>query len=223
MIVVRTIRASSRSVVGRMHPHTSLRAIGIGALLGALVLACGSTSDSDEDFGASRPYQSRLPAPLRPAASCEVLIDAPELIGATHVSEGTPVTYNSSPPTNGPHYFQWAQFQEFSAPLDDRYLVHSLEHGAVALLYKCDGADCAKTLEALRKIRASITTDPRCDSTTRVRVIIAPYPAMDVPIAAVAWGWIYKAQCLDSPTLTQFTNEHYARGPEDTCLAGRTF
>lgn len=201
-----------------------------GISAGTLVLACGGSSSGtpapDAGPGGSDgglADRSRLPAPLRPAAACEVIIDTPELLASPHVIEGTPITYSSSPPTSGPHYPQWANFQDFTAPFEDGYLVHSLEHGAVALLYKCEGAACATTVEALRKIRDSLATDPLCDPALRVRVVIAPYPKMDVPVAAVAWGWTYKAQCVDVPTLTQFAKDHYAQGTENLCAAGRTF
>ena len=200
-----------------------------GISAGALVLACGGTDSTADpapvhagnDGGGSG--RTRLPAPLRPAASCEVVIDTPELLASPHVVEGTAITYSSSPPTSGPHFPQWANFQDFTVPLEDGYLVHSLEHGAVALLYKCEGASCTPTIEALRKIRDSLPNDPSCDPAVRVRVIIAPYPKLDVPVAAVAWGWTYKAQCVDVPTLTQFTKDHYAQGTENVCAAGRTF
>ena len=202
-----------------------------GLSVGALLLACGGTSSTTPDPTPDAGHgtdsgvidRKRLPAPLRPAASCEVVIDTPELLASPHVVEGTAITYSSSPPTSGPHYPQWANFQDFTAPLEDGYLVHSLEHGAVALLYKCEGAACVSTIEALRKIRDSLPADPLCDPAVRVRVVIAPYPKMDVPVAAVAWGWTYKAQCVDVPTLTQFAKDHYAQGTENLCAAGRTF
>lgn len=150
-------------------------------------------------------------------------IDTPELIAGSHVPEGTAITYKSNPPTSGPHYPVWANFQEISVPIEDGYLVHSLEHGAVALLYKCEGAACPPILEALRKVRDSLPTDSACDPTIRVRVVIAPYPKMDVPVAAVAWGWMYKAQCVDVPTITQFAKDNYAHGPENFCSPGRSF
>ena len=200
-----------------------------GISAGALVLACGGDNTAvDPDPGHGRSDggladRTRLPAPLRPAASCEVIVDTPELLASPHVVEGSAVTYNSSPPASGPHYPVWANFQEFSTPIEDGYLVHSLEHGAVALLYKCDGAACATTLDGLRKVKDSLASDPLCDPAVRVRVLIAPYPKMDVPVAAVAWGWTYKAQCVDVPTLSQFAKDHYAQGTENLCAAGRAF
>ncbi len=142
-----------------------------------------------------------------------------------HVPEGTVITYDSNPPSSGPHYPVWANFQEYTAPLDEGYLVHSLEHGAVALLYKCEATapGCAQTIDSLHKIRDSLATDPSCEPSIRVRVIIAPFPRLDVPVAAVAWGITYKADCVDVPTLTQFAKDNYAMSPENICAPGRTF
>lgn len=204
-----------------------IRSVVLGSVFaGALVLACGGSSNTDPTPGsadAGPDRMGRLPAPLHPAASCPVTIDTPELLPSPHIPEGTPAKYSSNPPSSGPHFPVWATFSEIGVPFDDGYLVHSLEHGAVALLYKCEGAACPPILEALRKIRDSLPTDPRCDPAIRVRVVIAPYPKMDVPIAAVAWGWTYKAECVDVPTLTQFAKDNYAHSPEDICAAGRTF
>lgn len=198
--------------------------VAVGLLASALVLACGAGKDDttgSTDAGADR----RLPGPIHPAASCLVTIETPELLAGTHVPEGTVITYNSNPPSSGPHYPVWAQFQEFTAPLDEGYLVHSLEHGAVALLYKCDPATdaCKPTIEALRKIRDAMPTDPMCDPSIRVRVVIAPFPRLDAPVGAVAWGITYKADCVDVPTLTAFAKDNYARATENICAPGRTF
>ena len=197
---------------------------GFGLAATALALACSSSSEGGStaaDGGADR----RLPGPVHPAASCPVTIETPELIAGTHVPEGTVITYNSNPPCSGPHYPVWANFQEYSAPLDEGYLVHSLEHGAIALLYKCDPATdaCKVTIDALRKIRDAMPTDPTCDPAIRVRVVIAPFPKLDTPIAAAAWGITYKADCVDVPTLTQFAKDNYARATENICALGRTF
>jgi hypothetical protein len=191
-------------------------------------LACSSDAEPGEsgtssggpvaDAGADR----RLAQPFRPDAACAVTIESPPLLDAPHVTEGTPITYNSNPPSSGPHFPLWADFIEYDKPLEDGYLVHSLEHGAVALLYKCEGAACAPILEGLRKVRDALPSDPLCE-TARVRVIIAPYPKLDVPVAAAAWGWTYKAGCVDLPTLTQFAKDNYAIGPENICAPGRTF
>jgi len=146
-------------------------------------------------------------------------------IASGHVPEGTPLTPASRPPANGPHYTAWAQFDEHGDAFEDGYLIHSLEHGAVALLYRCNLADpgCDATVQALRQLRANAPADPLCDKQTRTRILIAPYPSMDVPVAAVTWGVRYKAECIDLPTLGKFITDHYDKSPEHLCNPGILF
>jgi len=208
-------------------PGALVRSLALAWLsAGALVLACGGSSTDpggSPSSDAGLTDRGRLSAPLHPAASCLVTIDTPELLPGTHVVEGTAITYSSNPPSSGPHYPVWANFQEFTSPVEDGYLVHSLEHGAVALLYKCDpGPACTATVDALKKIRDALAADPLCDADIRVRVVIAPYPKLTVPVAAVSWGWTYTAACVDVPTLSQFAKDHIAQGTENICAAGRT-
>ncbi len=196
----------------------------LGPTLTLGVLACGDDA-SDASAMASRdasPDRGRLPAPLRPDASCEVVIDTPEALAGTHVPEGSPLTFNSNPPASGPHYPLWADFKEYASPVPRGYWLHSAEHGAIVLLHKCDGAACPAVVDGLRKVRDGLATDPACDGATRVRVIITQDPDLDVPVAAVGWGWTYKAQCLDLPTLQQFAKDRYAKGPENLCASGRS-
>jgi len=163
------------------------------------------------------------PQATKPAASCDVTIEAPPLVAVQHVPEGSTIDYCSNPPSSGPHYPIWAAFQEYSAPVEWPYLVHSMEHGAVVLLYKCDPPGCADVVDQLRKIRDDLAADPTCSPPTRVRVIIAPSTTIRTRVAAAAWGATYQAACLDAPTLSAFVADHYRKGPEDLCAAGRTF
>lgn len=58
-------------------------------------------------------------------------------LGRGHVPIGTEVKYNSNPPTSGPHYEEWTKPAVYDKPLDDRNLLHSLEHGYVIISYNC--------------------------------------------------------------------------------------
>lgn len=58
--------------------------------------------------------------------------------GREHVTEGTQVSYNSNPPTSGPHYEAWEKAGIYDQPLSDGKLVHSLEHGYIIISYNCD-------------------------------------------------------------------------------------
>ena len=145
-------------------------------------------------------------------------------MASPHVAEGTAVTYDSNPPSSGPHYPTWANFQEYAQPVADGYLVHSMEHGAVLLLYRCaSAAACPEIVAALRTVRAGIPTDPLCDPGIRVRVILAPRPSLETAVAAAAWGFTYEADCVDAASLTQWGIDHYAKAPENFCSPGQSF
>jgi hypothetical protein len=217
-------------------PRLAVATLSLAALPLAVLTACGS-STNDDDAGSSSGSSSgmsggggeggidraRLPMPIRPDASCFVEITTPPLMESPHIPEGATPMYNSNPPSSGPHFPVWANFQEHGVPINRGYLVHSLEHGGVLLLYKCDQQPCPTIVEGLRKVRDGLPNDPLCDPSIRVRVVIAPDPALDVPVAAAAWGWTYRAQCFDEPTLAAFVKDHYAQGTENTCAAGRGF
>ena len=128
------------------------------ALVPMSALASSACSDgmSDDpaqgsgDAAAGRPH---LAKPIIVEAACPIVIDSPPLLDSPHVAIDTPVTYNSNPPSSGPHYPIWAAFQEFEKPVDRRYTVHDLEHGAVVVSYNCQAkgaGDCAAILAGLR-------------------------------------------------------------------------
>jgi hypothetical protein len=169
------------------------------------------------------PDHSRLGAPIHIDAACAITIDAPELLPASHVPEGTHVDYDSNPPSSGPHYPVWAAYQVWDHPVQREYYVHDLEHGAVVFAYKCpsDGG-CEDVVRALKAASDALPSDPICDPSVRVRTVITPDPLLDVPIAAAAWGWVYKADCLDPASLADFALAHYGQGPEVTCANGST-
>ena len=197
----------------------SLFGFGSGACGGSLDISTPDAQASDAAVGGSR-----IDGPISVAGPCEITIDAPAYLPALHVAIGTHVDYDSNPPSSGPHYPVWAAYQTWPTPLQREYYVHDMEHGAVVLLYKCDAAagGCASVAAGLEAVRAALPDDPICDKTVRVRVVITPDPLLDVPVAAAAWGWTYKAKCLDVPSLTQFAKDHYGQGPEQICANGAT-
>ena len=65
----------------------------------------------------------------------------------------------------------------------------------------------------------SVTT---IDAGCAVRTVITPDPLIPEPIVAVAWGFVYRAQCVDLPSLQDFMRSHYAHAPEDECANGVT-
>jgi hypothetical protein len=171
---------------------------------------------------------ARLDEPYFPDASCWVEIDSPPLQPAGHVPVGTDIQWDSNPPSSGPHFPVWAAYQAYTTPVPRGYYVHDEEHGGVVLLYTCAdaaGPACPDVAAALQQVSDAVPDDPLCTAAgqgVRVRTVITPDPLLDVPVAAAAWGWVYKAQCVDLPTLEAFVLAHYGQGPEVLCNNGAT-
>jgi hypothetical protein len=203
-----------------------------GILVGlslAVVSSCGRTELTDD-----------LPLPIveplveagasdsayLPEASCFVEIDSPPLMGAEHVPIGTDVQWDSNPPSSGPHFPVWAAYEAYTSPVPRGYYVHDEEHGGVILLYTCaTSGGCPEVAAALQSVSDALPDDPLCAQAgqgVRVRTVITPDPLLDVPVAAAAWGWVYRADCVDVPSLTQFALAHYGQGPEILCGNGTT-
>jgi hypothetical protein len=156
-------------------------------------------------------------------ASCPVTVAAPPLLPGIHVTVGSSIAWDSNPPSSGSHYPIWAAYQSYTTPVPRGYYVHDLEHGAVVFLYNCDDGGCPEVVSALQAASDAIPDDPLCTALgegIRVLTIITPDPLIDVPVAAVAWGWVYKAQCGDLPSLRDFALQHYGHGSEPICSNG---
>src|SRR5262249_26374535 len=113
-------------------------------------------------------------------------------------------------------------YKTYTEPVLSGYLVHNLEHGAVVVSYRCDDAGCADTVSTLQQILGAQPNDPLCNPAdgVRARLILAPDPGLDVPVAAAAWTWTYRATCADSGSLNAFIAAHYGQGREATCQQG---
>jgi hypothetical protein len=198
-------------------------------LLPFLILVAVSCSESaatvtpDPDGSVQQSACTTLDASVAVDAACAITVATPPCVASPHVAVGTDVQYNSNPPSSGPHFPIWADFKVYDKPVPRGYWVHSMEHGAVVLAYRCDGdaGGCPDIVAALKSVADALPRDPLCSAETRVRVVITPDPLLDVPIAAAAWGWTYKAACLDVPSLIAFAKDRYAKGPENTCANGQ--
>lgn len=129
--------------------------------------------------------------------------------GNDHVSEGTDVEYDTTPPTSGPHYSTTvgAGFYEETPQLER--IVHSLEHGAVVIYYDPAAldSDARQHLQALANEHTG----------TWASVIVAPHPEENPESAYVltAWEHMLKLDEYDREVVRAFLAEYLGRGPEN--------
>lgn len=110
------------------------------------------------------------------------------------------VTYAQSPPVGGQHNPVWQNCGYYSKPVTDENGVHSLEHGAVWITYQPN----------LPKAQINTIKDLASNQTY---VLASPYPGLDSPVVASAWGKQLKLQSADDPGLKQFISA-YRKGPQ---------
>ena len=80
--------------------------------------------------------------------------------GNVHIDFGTqsPIAYNSTPPTSGPHYGNLVAWGIYDEPQRYEHLVHNLEDGGVIVYYQCaDGCpnlwqNCARLSNPLSTV-----------------------------------------------------------------------
>lgn len=162
--------------------------------------------------------------PPPPPDPCNGVVTDVPLLDSPHVPEGSTPTWNSNPPTSGPHYPVWAAFDQHYENLARGYWLHDLEHGAVVYAYRCD-AGCPDVAAQLDAVVKALPDDSTCAAPVHQRALVVADPLLpdDNTVAAVAWGSYYVGQCADLATLRQFYYEHAGRGPEDTCVNGAAF
>lgn len=121
------------------------------------------------------------------------------------------VTYAQSPPVGGEHAASWQNCGIYEQPVRNENAVHSLEHGAVWVAYRPDlPADQIEQLRGLVRGRSY--------------TLLSPYPDLDQPIAASAWGVQLKVDSASDPRLPQFIAK-YRQGqqtpePGAACVGG---
>ncbi|MBC8279679.1 MAG: DUF3105 domain-containing protein [Chloroflexi bacterium] len=101
------------------------------------------------------------------------------ILGADHVNEGVRVEYNSTPPTSGEHWPQWADCGFYSEDLPDERIVHNLEHGNIVVSYNfANPAQVTELREALEDVPLFANWG-----------IARPYDGIpDGRVALAAWG-----------------------------------
>ncbi|HET7478693.1 MAG TPA: DUF3105 domain-containing protein [Rubrobacteraceae bacterium] len=110
------------------------------------------------------------------------------------------VKYAQSPPVGGQHNPVWQNCGFYSQPVRNENAVHSLEHGAVWITYQPDlPKDQVNTIKDLTE--------------SQDYILASPYPGLDSPVVASAWGKQIKLQSANDSGLKQFISA-YRKGPQ---------
>jgi hypothetical protein len=125
----------------------------------------------------------------------------------------TPVEYEQSPPVGGNHSPIWTNCGVYTEALPNENSVHSMEHGAVWITYNPDIGQ-----EEIDKLTELVGT--------RDYVLLSPYPDLDSPVAASAWGLQLKVDSADDARLATFLDKYIqgeqTREPGAACSGGLT-
>jgi hypothetical protein len=124
-----------------------------------------------------------------------------------HVPEGTPVTYNSIPPTSGLHYAnQVAPWDSYQSRVDDPRVVHNLEHGGIVIAYKGIEEAAVQRLEGfLGKGPFASAAFPASRYGNRVKLVIHPDDRLnDGEIVLTAWERMDRLATVDEERIRNF-------------------
>jgi hypothetical protein len=208
------VRASAKST-GRS-PAAGASAL---ALL-ALAAGCGGSGSKGDGGGTVITFDAEAPADGGDggdATACSAVIESHPQEGFDHIADchSTP-TYGTNPPSSGNHFNTWADFHTYTQPIPWGHLVHSLEHGAIVIVYNCpDG--CPDEVAHAQAFIDNLPVDPLCTEPDPRRVILAPDPMLDVRWAASAWTWTLRATCFHDEAFAAFARDHYGMGREPLC------
>jgi putative peptide zinc metalloprotease protein len=122
-----------------------------------------------------------------------------------------PVTYDQSPPVGGDHAPIWQNCGFYDTPIQNEHAIHSMEHGAVWITYSTNLP--ANQVSALRRL-----------AYRQPYVLVSPYPDLQSPLVATAWGVQLSMESVNNPALEQFIRAYRLgeQAPEkgEPCIGG---
>lgn len=144
---------------------------------------------------------------VKPAAG-----DTMPIMTTSHIEvDSDPGTYNSDPPTSGPHYAQEADAGFYDTNLytyPGGYLVHNLEHGYIIFWYNCSLLDESACSELKSQIRSVM------DELGGTKMIAYPWDSINVPLVMTSWGRLQKFETFDVEGVKAFYRANLNRAPE---------
>lgn len=140
-------------------------------------------------------------------ADCDPVQSFPDQ-GQDHMRNGETASYNSSPPTSGPHYEVPAE-AGFYAPdsgIEPEQLVHNLEHGMIVIWYRPNASDLGFISEQVEEL---VAQEPAA-------TVGAPYPDMPEGKNIVLTAWTKSRACAfaSQDIVDDFRRQFQGKAPE---------
>ncbi len=184
-----------RAEARRSRRNRNLVTASIALVVAGLVVFLIMSERSDEESQISSVSEAR--------AGCTDIQEFDEM-GANHVDEGTQVQYNSTPPTSGDHYANFAGPGFYEEAIQPERLVHNLEHGQVVVWYSPDAA------------QATIDSIEGYVEDAGIPMLASAYP--QVPdgksFSLTAWGASQSCDEFSTEVVEGFRERFQGRGPE---------
>jgi len=132
-----------------------------------------------------KPDKAR-PLPENPPEGVEVYP------ATTNRSVKVPIEYDRQPPTNGDHAPIWLNCGFYEKPVENRFAVHSMDHGVVWITYRPDLPP--GQVDELRSYGEENY------------VIVSPYPGQDAPVITTSWRVQLGLDGAGDPRLRRFVD-----------------
>jgi hypothetical protein len=135
------------------------------------------------------------------AAGCTAVQQHP-LASAEHITpDQQPSDWNSNPPTSGQHLAEWLPGGFYPRERDERAVVHSLEHGYVAVQHR---GVAQEQVEQLRQIYEGETAGG-----TVAKLVVMPWHGLDSDgVALTAWRFSQRCQRVSAPVVQAFIDNY---------------
>lgn len=135
--------------------------------------------------------------------------------GNAHIQQDTvsPIAYNATPPTSGPHYEGIVPWGIHRQPQRYEQVLHNLEDGGVAIYYQCDGECTELEMQLEELVDGYLRAERRLllmpnDPTWREGDSQPWHEDMGQRIALTAWQRIDKFDEFDSERIRAFIKRY---------------
>jgi len=175
--------------------------IGLAVVIGVIALTRGG--------GGSSTSPSGVAAEMR-AAGCK--FTTAKATSRQHVTSlSAKIKYNTTPPSNGSHYYSPAVWGFYTTPANPVQVVHNEEHGGVILWW---GSKVPQS--TIDQLRSFYDSSPNTMFGT-------PYPSLGKNVAITAWnappggmgnGVVAVCPAFNEKAFTAFRDAYRGKGPE---------